>query len=65
VSLEGDRVMNSKVLEPHQRKGLATAMYQMAEKELKGKKLNPDVSVSQSKDAKALWSQPKRPFGKK
>lgn len=45
----------------HQRKGLATAMYQMAEEKL-GRKLQP--SLFQSPDAEKLWNQPKRPFGK-
>ena len=44
----------------HQRKGLATAMYQHAEK-IMGKPFRPG---SQSKEAKALWGQKSRPFGK-
>lgn len=56
------------VIDPeHQRKGLATAMYQMAE-EKSGRRMVPEVSmetgqVSHSKAAEALWNQPNRPFG--
>jgi 8-oxo-dGTP pyrophosphatase MutT (NUDIX family)/GNAT superfamily N-acetyltransferase len=46
----------------HRRKGLATAMYQYAEK-LKNRKLRK--SDAQSDDAAALWSQPNRPFGER
>jgi len=45
----------------HRRKGLATEMYRIAEKHL-GYKLQPNSH--QSKDAKKLWSQPNRSFGK-
>lgn len=51
----------SSIKEPHRRKGLATAMYGMAERET-GYTMTFDDS--QSNDAKALWSQPNRPFGK-
>jgi len=50
-----------KIEEQHRRKGLASHMYSVAEKTL-GKKINPDIN--NSPDAKALWNQPKRPFGK-
>jgi hypothetical protein len=43
------------------RQGIATAMYTHAEK-ASGKKLKP--SHDQTSDAKALWNQPNRPFGK-
>jgi len=46
----------------HQRKGLATAMYIYAEK-MHGKKF--DQAALQTLAGKKLWSQPKRPFGKK
>jgi GNAT superfamily N-acetyltransferase len=46
----------------HQRKGLASAAYSEIEKRT-GKKLNSAVG-NRSADAKALWSQPNRPFGK-
>jgi GNAT superfamily N-acetyltransferase len=45
----------------HQRKGLATAMYQHAER-LTGVKTKP--AEDNSPDAQALWSQKDRPFGK-
>lgn len=45
----------------YRRKGLATAMYQHAEK-ITGKKMVP--SDAQSDEARALWRQKKRPFGK-
>lgn len=45
----------------HQRKGLATAAYKLAEK-ITQKKLEP--SFSQSSEAQKLWAQKKRPFGK-
>lgn len=50
-----------KIEEPHRRKGLASHMYSVAEKTL-GKKINPDIN--NSPNAKALWNQPNRPFGK-
>jgi GNAT superfamily N-acetyltransferase len=43
-----------------QRKGIATAMYQYAERKLKRKFRD---SRARSKDADGLWSQPNRPFG--
>jgi GNAT superfamily N-acetyltransferase len=46
----------------HQRKGLATAAYSLAEKHF-GRKLTPETSI-QSPSAKALWAQKTRPFGK-
>ena len=45
----------------HRRKGLASAAYLSAEKRFK-KKVQP--SSAQSDEAKALWNQPKRSFGK-
>jgi GNAT superfamily N-acetyltransferase len=51
-----------KVHQDHQRKGIATAMYKMAE-DLSGRKIvKPKGEQSQS--AKKLWSQRNRPFGK-
>jgi hypothetical protein len=44
----------------HQRKGLASAMYAHAEKHF-GVKMTPG---NRSDDARALWNQPNRPFGK-
>jgi len=46
--------------EPHQRKGIATAMYQHAEK-ITGKKTKRGMTTG---EGPALWSQPNRPFGK-
>lgn len=45
----------------HQRKGLATAMYKLAESHLKTKL---DPSLFQSTESEKLWTQPNRPFGK-
>lgn len=45
----------------HQRKGLASAIYAQAEAHT-GYKM--EEGIGQSNDAKALWSQPKRSFGK-
>ena len=56
----GGLSVSSIVKEPHRRKGLASAMYAAAEKQT-GEKVNPS---GQTPDAKALWSQPNRPFGK-
>jgi GNAT superfamily N-acetyltransferase/oligoribonuclease (3'-5' exoribonuclease) len=61
VSAEGSRVLKSWVEEKARRKGLASAMYGLAESQLKGQKLKPDVS--QTPDAKKLWEQPDRAFG--
>jgi hypothetical protein len=47
--------------EDHRRRGLATAMYQHAERVL-GKKINP--GSIQTDEGSALWAQPNRPFGK-
>ena len=53
----------------HQRKGLATAMYQLAEK-VSGRKMVRDTNPvtgtpgARTLAAEALWSQPNRPFGK-
>ena len=44
----------------HQRKGLATAAYKLAEEKANAK-ITPDV---QTDDAKALWANPNRSFGK-
>jgi GNAT superfamily N-acetyltransferase len=46
----------------HQRKGLASAAYSLIEKQT-GKKLHSS-NGNRSVDAKQLWSQPNRPFGK-
>lgn len=46
----------------HQRKGLATAMYQLMERKT-GLKAAPDLEA-QTKPGEALWRQKKRPFGK-
>lgn len=43
------------------RKGIATALYKLAER-VKGKSLTP--SLPHSPDAEAFWKQPNRPFGK-
>lgn len=60
----GPKMMCSDVLvQPeHQRKGLATRMYQHAEK-ISGRTLHP--YPEQHDDGKALWAQPNRPFGPK
>lgn len=53
---------NIKIHEPHRRKGLATAMYAMAEK-IHGRKIQPaDAHTSY---AEGLWNQPNRSFGPK
>lgn len=54
-------VSESETYPDHQRKGLATAAYQMAEK-IHGKKIASEHL--QSHDAKKFWNQPNRPFGK-
>lgn len=51
------------VEDEHQRKGIATAMYELAER-ISGKTLIPQEG-HQSKEAKAFWSQPKRTFGRR
>jgi GNAT superfamily N-acetyltransferase len=57
----GDEVSVSSYVHPdHQRKGIATAMYQMAEKYFN----LPIKAETQTSSAKALWSQPNRSFGK-
>jgi len=56
-----DWVATSWVDPKHQRKGLASHTYRMAEKK-HGMKLVSDQS--QSEDAKALWANPDRKFGK-
>ena len=53
----------TKVDEDHRRKGLATAMYQHAEKIMK-KPILSDNPGGRTQDAEYLWSQPNRPFGK-
>lgn len=45
----------------HKRKGLANTAYKLIENKLNSKVMS---SSDQSKDAKALWSQANRPFGK-
>jgi hypothetical protein len=52
--------LDVKIRPPHKRKGLATAMYQLAE-EKTGRKFRRGV---QSPDAQKLWDQKDRPFGK-
>lgn len=47
---------------PHRRKGIANSAYKMAEQHFSGKIL-PTPS-QQTDDAKALWNQPQKPFGK-
>lgn len=58
---------SSHVHPSHQRKGIASAAYQMFEQKT-GNKLMPHISRygedKQSEDAKALWSNPFRTFGK-
>lgn len=49
--------------EGHERKGLATAMYQHAEKVM-GKKMIPQDG-HQTPGGAALWKQPNRPFGRR
>lgn len=58
-NLESD---HTEVHKDHRRKGIASAMYQLAEKK-SGLKVKP-AGNSQTPDAKKLWSQPNRPFGK-
>ncbi len=55
------RAVNITVHPQHRRRGLATAMYQRAEQVL-GAKFVP--GTSQTKQARALWDQEERPFGK-
>jgi len=55
-------IVNSDTEDTHQRKGLATSAYVMAEK-LTGKKIR-GTDGQQSEDAYALWGQKNRPFGK-
>ena len=54
-------VWDVNVEKEHQRKGLASAMYRMAEKHFK-KKLKPGVT-GLSDESRALWDQPNRSFG--
>jgi 8-oxo-dGTP diphosphatase len=72
---DGNHIFASfvRVDKDHRRKGLATAMYRLAE-ELTGAKMIPSSEIpreqkegvvgSLSAQGKALWSQPNRPFGK-
>jgi hypothetical protein len=63
---DGAHIMpfTSEVHPDHQRKGLATAMYKEAER-VSGKTLIPESDgQQQTDDAKALWNQKDRPFGK-
>jgi ADP-ribose pyrophosphatase YjhB (NUDIX family)/GNAT superfamily N-acetyltransferase len=55
------QIHGSNTYPSHQRKGLATELYLKAQNFL-GKPVKPDTA--QSSDAKALWNQPNRPFGK-
>lgn len=54
-------VLAAEVHPDHQRKGIATAVYSQIEKKT-NLKLTP--TLSQTQDARALWAQPNRPFGK-
>jgi ribosomal protein S18 acetylase RimI-like enzyme len=57
-------VDNAKVDKEHRRKGLASAMYSLAEKH-SGKKIKQILGdENQTEDARNLWSQPNRPFSK-
>ncbi len=59
------RVDMSKVDPSHQRKGIANAAYQLAENTIGGKISSTDEDPRiMSDEAKALWNQPNRPFGK-
>ena len=51
--------LDVKINSEHRRKGLATSMYQLAEKET-NRKFRRSV---QTTDAKKLWGQKNRPFG--
>jgi hypothetical protein len=53
--------LETEVDEDHQRKGLASAMYRLAE-EKTGRKFSP--SPHQTDEGAAIWNQPNRPFGK-
>ena len=55
-------IVNSEVHPQHQRKGLASAAYKLAQ-EKTGATITPETD-NQTDSAKALWSQPNRPFGK-
>jgi len=55
-------VMSSDTHPDHQRKGLASAAYGLAEKKMKLRVRGSPGT--QSQDAQALWNQPNRPFGK-
>lgn len=56
-------VTDSRTKKEHQRKGIATAAYQMAEKMMK-KELSPGGEDDwQTPAAKQLWAQKNRPFG--
>jgi 8-oxo-dGTP pyrophosphatase MutT (NUDIX family)/GNAT superfamily N-acetyltransferase len=59
--LRGMMVSDVAVHPDHQRRGIATAMYRLAE-EHGGDVLHP--YPEQYDDGKALWAQPNRPFGK-
>lgn len=59
---DGHAIPHGTYVEPeHRRKGLASAMYSHYQK-MTGHRLTPDEQ--QSDEAKALWAQPNRPFGK-
>lgn len=64
---QGFMATSAHVKPEHQRKGLATAAYQLFENRT-GKSLVPHTGrggeSKQSPDAEALWSSPNRPFGK-
>lgn len=56
------QVSDAQVLPEHRRKGIASAVYKKVQKDT-GLKIIP-FQDEQTEDAKALWSQPNRPFGK-
>lgn len=56
------QVSESNVLPEHRRKGIASAVYRKIEEDT-GLKIIP-FKEEQTPEAKALWSQPNRPFGK-
>jgi GNAT superfamily N-acetyltransferase len=60
----GTFCQNVLVQPPYQRRGIATALYVLAES-LFGKTLSNSLwdESDQSKAARALWAQPNRPFG--
>lgn len=55
-------ITESETDELHRRKGLASTAYQLAEKHLNAKII--PKTLEQTPEAKRLWDQPNRPFGK-